>query len=68
MAEDWEAELVKNARRLHIGAGGVENDRRVKDKEWERSGAWDTRDLAREAEDRTRRDAGREIGEWNHVA
>ena len=40
------------------------DQQRRKDAEWEKSGIWESqRDTAREAEDRVRRDSGREIGE-----
>ncbi|WWD20821.1 hypothetical protein CI109_105298 [Kwoniella shandongensis] len=69
MAEEWEAELVKNARNLSIRPAPVREssardreEQRQKDLEWEKSGVWESgRDAAREAEDRVRRDAGREI-------
>ncbi|WVQ86126.1 hypothetical protein IAT38_008294 [Cryptococcus sp. DSM 104549] len=70
-ADEWEAELVKNARNLNLGpnAGPQKSDlsreraeQKRKDKEWEESGTWETgRDAAREAEDRVRRDASRGI-------
>ncbi|KAK4688750.1 hypothetical protein P7C73_g1353, partial [Tremellales sp. Uapishka_1] len=73
MAEDWEAELQRNAQRFdEMSLAGKAKERemrrakaeqREKDREWERSGTWDARDQAREAEERTRRDVGREIGE-----
>ncbi|WVW80559.1 hypothetical protein I302_102545 [Kwoniella bestiolae CBS 10118] len=72
LAEEWEAELIKDTRQLNIrpaptparqGPSGKEREeQRLKDMEWERSGMWDTtRDPAREAEDRARRDFGRDV-------
>ncbi|WVF67755.1 hypothetical protein IAT40_002514 [Kwoniella sp. CBS 6097] len=71
-AEEWEDELVQNAKHLHLGPAvvsrkttGMEREReeqRKKDLEWERMGAWEVgQDSAREAEDRARREVGRDI-------
>lgn len=64
-AEDWEAELVQNAKRLHIQSPpeDLREEQRRKDAEWEQSGMWEAQlNSARQAEDRTRREAGRDIG------
>lgn len=70
IAEEWEAELVRDAKKLQLqprprSRPSNTNLKSVReDVEWERSGMWETqRDVARQAEDRTRREAGREIGE-----
>ncbi|KAK8850645.1 hypothetical protein IAR55_004564 [Kwoniella newhampshirensis] len=71
LAEEWETELVKNARNLtihrvpsHHNLTIEKEEQRQKELDWEQFGAWeDHRDAAREAEDRVRRDAGRKIGE-----
>ena len=72
MAQDWDAELARDAGRLNLGPpktkpsmSQLRDEQRKKDMEWERSGLWQAeKDTAREAEERTRRDAGREIGEY----
>ncbi|WWC98287.1 hypothetical protein V866_005178 [Kwoniella sp. B9012] len=76
LAEEWEAELIKDTRQLNVRprpaptpaplrqapTAKEREEQRLKDMEWERSGMWDTtRDPAREAEDRVRRDLGRDI-------
>jgi hypothetical protein len=73
MAEDWEAELISNAKDLRLAPMQQRQDprrdtgreaKRQQDSEWERSGMWDAQqNPAREAEDRTRREADRAIGE-----
>nr|XP_019007823.1 uncharacterized protein I206_07457 [Kwoniella pini CBS 10737]OCF46604.1 hypothetical protein I206_07457 [Kwoniella pini CBS 10737] len=75
LAEEWESELIKDTRNLNIrpAAPAVKptrhgptakerEEQRLKDIEWERSGMWENaRDPAREAEDRVRRDIGRDV-------
>ncbi|WRT70808.1 uncharacterized protein IL334_007807 [Kwoniella shivajii] len=73
LAEEWEAEMVRDTRQLDIrafdtpaGGKGIsaeeKQEQRQKDMEWERAGIWETgRDPAREAEDRVRRDIGRYV-------
>nr|XP_018259857.1 uncharacterized protein I303_07929 [Kwoniella dejecticola CBS 10117]OBR82015.1 hypothetical protein I303_07929 [Kwoniella dejecticola CBS 10117] len=73
LAEEWESELIADTRKLNIrptqpastrqGPTAKEREeQRLKDIEWERSGLWETeRDPAREAEDRVRRDLGRDV-------
>ncbi|RXK41031.1 hypothetical protein M231_01662 [Tremella mesenterica] len=70
MADEWEAELRGTATRLgEYGVGkqvtGYTKERveqRRKDQEWERSGIWASQvDAAREAEEKTRREADRAI-------
>lgn len=74
IADDWEAELVRNAQRIQLSDRPVpppkaseeqlREEQRKKDAEWERSGMWEIdQNAAREAEDRTRRDVGRAVGE-----
>ena len=71
----WEEELVRSAERLRLddrapsqhlaGLERLREHQRKTDAEWERNGLWDKeQSAAREAEDRTRREAGREIGKW----
>lgn len=63
--DEWEAQLVQDTKRVQL-APAAEHPRRAQAKgaDWERSGMWDKQlDAAREAEDRVRREAGREIGE-----
>lgn len=68
LGDEWEAQLVKDADNLHVssrpGAPMADpNSQHQIAAEWEHAGSWDEkRDSAREAEDRTRRNAGREIG------
>jgi hypothetical protein len=69
MAEEWEAELVRDAKKLQLqprprSRPSNKNLKNVQeDVEWERSGMWEAqKDVARQAEDRTRREASREIG------
>ncbi|KAL7422973.1 hypothetical protein Q5752_002271 [Cryptotrichosporon argae] len=64
LADEWEAELVQSATRLTFAppADPDADRRRRMDESWETRGMWDTgRDAAREAEDRVRREASREI-------
>ncbi|RSH87006.1 hypothetical protein EHS25_003494 [Saitozyma podzolica] len=68
MAEEWEAELVRDAKKLQLqprprSRPSNTNLKNVQeDVEWERSGMWEAqKDVARQAEDRTRREASREI-------
>ncbi|OCF78948.1 hypothetical protein I204_00892 [Kwoniella mangroviensis CBS 8886] len=76
LAEEWEAELIQDTRQLNVrprpkptpaplrqAPTAIDREeQRLKDMEWERSGMWDTtRDPVREAEDRVRRDLGRDI-------
>ncbi|WVQ95321.1 hypothetical protein IAU59_002416 [Kwoniella sp. CBS 9459] len=71
-AEEWEEELVHNAKQLNLGPAVVSKktrelqrereEQRKKDLKWERMGAWEVgQDSAREAEDRVRREVGRDI-------
>jgi hypothetical protein len=68
MAEDWEAELARSARNMHISpqSGSTATQRKeqsMSDKEWEKSASWnDQRDASRDIEDRLRREASRAIG------
>lgn len=68
----WEAELVRGARNLRVedqpiapkaSKEQLREEQRKKDAEWEKSGMWENQEnAARDAEDRTRREAGRSIG------
>lgn len=65
--DEWEEELLRGTNRLQLheesSVERLREEQRKKDAEWERSGVWEReQNAAREAEDRTRRDAGREIG------
>lgn len=80
LADEWDAELSKDAARLRLSPvlkpaqpyrtarderefEREKEEQRKKDREWEMSGMWtNSAGNAREAEERTRREAGREIG------
>lgn len=65
-ADEWERELIQSAKNPHYVIPETKGKGREvqKDIEWEKSGRWQADvDPAREAEDRQRRDNGREIGE-----
>ncbi|ORY31314.1 hypothetical protein BCR39DRAFT_527486 [Naematelia encephala] len=74
MTEDWEAELVREAEKLKLEPpNGLtpepstdqrpgHQEKRQENGQWEKEGMWEARrEVAREAEDKTRREAGREI-------
>lgn len=68
LADEWEAELVKDAQKLNLGpsarkpeAGREIIEQRHNDGEWESFGQ--EKSNAREEEDRRRREPGREVGE-----
>lgn len=68
LADEWEAELVKDAQKLNFGpsarkpeAGREIIEQRHNDGEWESFGQ--EKSNAREEEDRRRREPGREVGE-----
>ena len=65
LTDDWESMLVQNANRLHLETPlQPREEQRQKDAEWEQRGMWKAQqDAARAAEDRTRREMGRDIGE-----
>lgn len=67
MADEWEAELVKDAQKLNLGPSSRKPEiarelveQRHNDGEWERFG--EEKSTAREEEDRRRREPGREVG------
>lgn len=72
MADQWEAELIQGAKNLRVddrdtpsgpSKEKLREEQRKKDAEWENGGMWENQqNAAREAEDRTRREAGRSIG------
>ncbi|ORX40825.1 hypothetical protein BD324DRAFT_23002 [Kockovaella imperatae] len=67
LARQWESELLKAAGDLRLDHQGDNlrqhrEELRRKDREWENSGTWEsTQDAAKRAEERTRREASREI-------
>lgn len=72
MADEWERELIQSAKNLRFDPPPDKGKSREveRDIEWEKSGRWQAEvDPTREVEDRQRRDAGREIGEyWSQPA
>lgn len=69
--DDWETEVIRSAKDLRISRTIAQHSStgatgKTGQSGWEREGLWNTkRDPAREAEDRIRRETGREIGECN---
>ena len=66
MIENWEEELARKVNDVNIGSKSdtPRGDQARKDAEWEQQGMWEAQQASEgQAEDRTRREAGRDIGE-----
>lgn len=61
IADDWDAELRRDAQYPSIQRPPKKASKEIRD-EWERGAMWDQREAGRDEEERTRRDAQRQIG------